>query len=112
MSEFGLACIHAPKMDSLRPRIAAAGTPKASFPNSRLVNIVFSSHWCDIGRALATSILGAIDYVTGFNSHPLRYTGFTYLFASRLFVNSIFFGSHNNLPSTRVATAPSTIHSV
>ena len=56
MSEFGFACAPAPpkpvnaamgegapKMDSLRPRIVAAGTPKASFPNSRLVNIIVSS---------------------------------------------------------------------
>ena len=55
MSEFGLAWApappkpvnaatgegaKAPKMDSLLPRMLAAGRAKASFPNSRLVNIV------------------------------------------------------------------------
>src|SRR6187455_1834048 len=36
MSEFGFACANAPKIDSLRPSMAAAGSPaSASFPNSR-----------------------------------------------------------------------------
>ena len=41
-----------------------------------------------------------------FNSQPLRNVGLTYLLASRLFVNSIFFGSHSSLPSlARIAIA-------
>jgi hypothetical protein len=38
MSELGLACANAPKIDSVCPITAAAGSPaSASFPNSRLV---------------------------------------------------------------------------
>src|SRR4029079_2687392 len=38
MSELGLACANAPKIDSVCPITAAAGNPaSASFPNSRLV---------------------------------------------------------------------------
>jgi hypothetical protein len=38
MSEFGLVCSNAPKIDSPLPTTAAAGNPaSASLPNSRLV---------------------------------------------------------------------------
>lgn len=87
-----------PKIDSFLPSTAAAGSPaRASFPNSRLVYDMR---------------LSSFIYVTDFNSQLLRNTGFTYLFASLLFVNPIFFASHNSLPGTRAAMAPSTIHSV
>src|SRR5688500_3252459 len=75
---------------------------------------VFPCLWlsrCATASGLAAA-QNAAAYVIDRSSQPFLNTGFTYLFASLLFVNSIRFGSHNNFPSTRVATAPRTIHSV
>ena len=105
----GLDQVAIPAADGLRahftPRIVA-GEQLARSPGqiAEIMHQSFCRAQCDVLRRAMPSY----DRI----SHPFRNTGRTNRLASRLFVNSILAAFHISLPGTRVAIAPSTIHSV
>ena len=108
--------------DSVRPAARVAATASAANPDADDARPAAVGTLCQLRdlQSLGRSTRIALEvgnralgvYVILLSSQPFLNTGFTYLFASLLLVNSIFFASQSSLPSTRVATAPSTIHSV